>query len=133
MSVTISELDCPRSLLGSGAWAISLYHYDGPAAGGTPAVGSTATSPASPVTWSYLQCSTDGGARALTGASVSSQTMTVSMCLSYCASSGFYLAGLENGNECYCGNSIQNGQSKSADTECAAICAGDLSSKSICG
>jgi hypothetical protein len=71
--------------------------------------------------------------RVLSGASTSSQSMTVNHCVSFCAKSGFTIAGVENGNECYCGNTLQTDGSTYGiqSGSCTYECAGDNSQ--LCG
>ncbi|KAI8616365.1 WSC domain-containing protein [Chytriomyces sp. MP71] len=52
---------------------------------------------------------------------------SVEVCLSQCMASGFKYAGLENGNECYCSNSVPS----TAASNCNMACAGN--SKQLCG
>ncbi|KAJ7087735.1 carbohydrate-binding WSC, partial [Mycena epipterygia] len=77
-------------------------------------------------------CAIDTSARILQGYSVSTSLNTPSTCQSTCAGKGFSIAGVENGNECYCANTISGGTPSTASTtDCSVPCAGDSSSK--CG
>lgn len=70
----------------------------------------------------------DGGARALTGYSFTSSSMTQELCQSTCGAKGFSIAGVEYGQECYCGNSFVNnlGQNiANAGAACYMSCAGN--------
>ncbi|KZT62267.1 WSC-domain-containing protein [Calocera cornea HHB12733] len=68
--------------------------------------------------------------RGLNGAFSGDQNdLTIQGCLSYCASLGFVLAGVENGDQCYCGNTVDNGASPSDG--CDMPCSGD--STNTCG
>ncbi|KAI4226013.1 MAG: hypothetical protein L6R40_008313, partial [Gallowayella cf. fulva] len=61
--------------------------------------------------WSYLGCANETTPRALPAASYTNTTgMTLSSCQAFCSSptNNYALAGLENGQECYCGNGLQN-------------------------
>jgi hypothetical protein len=79
----------------------------------------------------YLGCYTDSGsARALTDFSYSSTAMTNAICRSTCKGKGLLLAGT-SGNQCYCGNSVSNGQGRTASSVCTSPCGGDASK--ICG
>jgi hypothetical protein len=49
----------------------------------------------------------------------------VSDCTNACAAQGFQYAGLEFGQECYCGASIQNGGQPIADKSCNMACTAD--------
>jgi hypothetical protein len=60
--------------------------------------------------------------------------MTPKMCLDQCAKFGYMAAGLEYGQECYCGdpaNIATSGSQKVAESECGIPCPGDKSA--ICG
>ncbi|WWC57722.1 uncharacterized protein I303_100256 [Kwoniella dejecticola CBS 10117] len=82
--------------------------------------------------FSQAGCIQEVSGRALTGASTTDPAMTVAMCTAFCASGGFTMAGVEYGQECYCGNSLVNGASTSlVSGECKMACAGD--STAICG
>ncbi|KAI0367419.1 WSC-domain-containing protein [Pilatotrama ljubarskyi] len=85
-----------------------------------------------PVGWASAGCVSDNSARALTGYSFASNSMTVATCVSTCASKGFSMAGVEYGRECYCGSSLQNGVGKSiSSSSCNMACSAD--SSSTCG
>jgi hypothetical protein len=61
-------------------------------------------------------------------------TMTANMCLDRCAEFGYAAAGLEYGEECYCGdpaNIATVGATFRPEAECGVLCAGN--SSSICG
>ena len=53
------------------------------------------------------------------------------MCLQYCSDNGFQLAGMENGDECYCGNKFPVKPKLAADAKCNTPCKGN--STEICG
>lgn len=92
------------------------------------------TSGALPTGWAAAssQCIQEVSGRALTGASIAGNSMTVSTCLSFCQTQGFAYAGLEFGQECYCGNALQNGADLSKTSgQCNMACAAD--STSTCG
>lgn len=60
--------------------------------------------------------------------------MTPNMCLNKCASFGYAAAGMEYGEECYCGdppNIATRGATVRPESECAITCAGN--SSAICG
>ncbi len=60
--------------------------------------------------------------------------MTPKMCLDRCAQYGYMAAGLEYGEECYCGdpaNMATHGSTFRPETECNIVCAGNASA--ICG
>ena len=52
--------------------------------------------------------------------------MTIGKCKNYCFGKGFSYAGVQNGNECYCGNEI-NPSAPKPSTECNKQCTGDRS------
>ncbi|KAI0739627.1 hypothetical protein C8Q80DRAFT_1288255 [Daedaleopsis nitida] len=82
--------------------------------------------------WEGLGCVSDGGPRALTGYSFTSDQMTVASCTSACASRNFSLAGVEFARECYCGNAFQNSLGQQIDpAACNMGCSGD--SSATCG
>ncbi|KAK0726795.1 WSC domain-containing protein [Lasiosphaeria miniovina] len=54
-----------------------------------------------------------------------------SVCLTYCAPKGYSMFGLENGAECYCGNTLNAGATRAPDVSCSQECSG--SSDAICG
>ncbi|KAK3940061.1 glyoxal oxidase-like protein [Diplogelasinospora grovesii] len=61
-------------------------------------------------------------------------TMTANQCLSRCAQYGYMAAGLEYGDECYCGdpaNIAAQGATFRPESECNVVCAGNASA--ICG
>lgn len=50
--------------------------------------------------------------------------MTIDRCVDACAASGFKLAGLEYGSECYCGNTLQGENVPVLDERCDIPCVG---------
>ncbi|KEY70677.1 hypothetical protein S7711_02276 [Stachybotrys chartarum IBT 7711] len=86
--------------------------------------------------WVYQGCARDnlGDARTFPWQLIFENTMTPSDCLDACAEFGYMAAGLEYGQECYCGdpaNIEAAGSEFVADTQCDIPCAGDPSA--ICG
>jgi len=76
--------------------------------------------------WSHLGCYEDGPERTLEGSTYFTRLpLTVELCQQYCASKGYQYAGLEMGNECYCGNSINKGRGLKPASECNAGCVGN--------
>nr|XP_031862349.1 uncharacterized protein CI109_002314 [Kwoniella shandongensis]KAA5529421.1 hypothetical protein CI109_002314 [Kwoniella shandongensis] len=72
-----------------------------------------------------VPCIKEVPGRALTGASYTSDAMSVPSCLNFCAGQGYQYAALEFGRECYCGNAMDNGASlTSVSTVCGTPCAG---------
>ncbi|GJE85355.1 DUF1996 and WSC domain-containing protein [Phanerochaete sordida] len=118
-----------------GTWTMTVLQLNGaapaapsaPAASSTPAPANNSGSGSSAAgAWASAGCVQDGAARALTGYSFTSASMTTALCQSTCASKGFSLAGIEYGQECYCGNSLVNGlgQQLNAGPACYMTCSG---------
>ncbi|KAI0966839.1 WSC domain-containing protein [Xylaria arbuscula] len=87
-------------------------------------------------TWTYKGCYNDNlnNVRSLPWQVLMPGTMTASTCLSQCAKFGYSAAGLEYGEECYCGDPIDitnAGATKQVESDCNIVCAGNASS--ICG
>lgn len=66
-----------------------------------------------PKGWESLGCiAEENQGRALISAQMDSDSMTIDMCLNYCSSKGFGMAGLEYGRQCFCAkDSLSNGAS----------------------
>ena len=79
----------------------------------------------------FQGCFSEGSSsRALTGAAFSNSSMTIEMCAADCKS--FSMFGVEYGQECYCGNSLQAGSVKVANqNDCSFLCPG--SNTEYCG
>jgi len=83
--------------------------------------------------WKPLGCYGDNGVprRALNGLLIngdnflSQNTLTVRSCLSYCNTNNFAYAGVENGNQCFCGNSIANTSLPLPAAHCSTKCNGN--------
>jgi len=92
-----------------------------------PAVYSTLGLSASPGNdqYSHIGCYTEAASgRALTGARYDANTsMTVDSCLDFCAGSTY--AGVEYGQECYCGNALGAGSVLAAEAQCDMRCTGN--------
>ncbi|KAJ7905855.1 WSC domain-containing protein [Mycena olivaceomarginata] len=54
-------------------------------------------------------CAVDSASRILQGYSVTTSSNTPTTCQATCAGKGYTIAGVENGNECYCANSFTGG------------------------
>ena len=82
-------------------------------------------------TYVHQGCFLDSSANpALRGESLSSGGLTVSACVDFCQSVNYKIAGIENGKQCYCGNSMKNFvQMPLAD--CKVTCSGNANA--ICG
>ncbi|MBY6162257.1 WSC domain-containing protein [Mameliella alba] len=78
----------------------------------------------------YLGCFKDTGNRDLTGAFMASAEMTPALCFQFCRDKGFAIAGLQYGQQCFCGNQI--GQYGRAEmSKCEMPCPGNP--KQMCG
>ncbi|KAI0175889.1 hypothetical protein GGR52DRAFT_334817 [Hypoxylon sp. FL1284] len=99
---------------------------------GTPPV-YTAPTPCTDVkNWTYQGCYQDNvdNKRTLFWQLMFPGTMTPEQCLSTCASFGYAAAGLEYGDECYCGDPPDvdaSGATAQPDSDCNVVCAGDAS------
>ncbi|KAG2161431.1 WSC-domain-containing protein [Aureobasidium pullulans] len=97
----------------------------------------TTVKPVANPNWTYVGCYSEATNynRALNSTYfIDSNAMTPSSCQSFCKARGWKFAGVEFGQECWCGNAIQliNGAKKLADdTSCNRNCAGDNTKK--CG
>ncbi|POS81485.1 copper radical oxidase, partial [Diaporthe helianthi] len=88
--------------------------------------------------WTYQGCYNDNanGAnqRTFPWQLIYAGTLTPAMCTDKCASFGYAAAGMEYGQECYCGDPpdiTKNDATKQPETSCSMVCAGD--SSAICG
>lgn len=100
----------------------------------TPTTTSASSTPSPPSTspWVLQGCySEPPNGRALTGPSTAG-TMTAQKCLSFCAAASNPLAGLEYGNECFCGLSLSANSTLSPTADCSMPCTGDASNTN-CG
>jgi hypothetical protein len=97
-----------------GTRAISLYSNTGSITGIADVAG-----------WTYVSCYIDAATRTLGGPTFTAADMTPARCGAFCSAGGWRFFGVENGNECWCGNTGP-GPDKVADaTSCNAHCAGD--------
>ncbi|KAI0692895.1 hypothetical protein BC835DRAFT_1276877 [Cytidiella melzeri] len=81
-----------------------------------------------PSGWGKVGCIAEGtSGRALSAASTTMSNMTTAGCVAFCTSKGFSIAGVEFGDECYCGNSFSNGATGTsvAVDQCNTACAGN--------
>jgi hypothetical protein len=87
--------------------------------------------PATVGAYKYAGCYTDSvGKRVLSVGSLgSAATASLETCATNCK--GYSYFGTENGNECFCGNSLQNNPQHVADGQCKVVCQGNA--KEICG
>lgn len=108
--------------------------------GGSADVWSTATTFAAnanpyttPDSKGYMGCWTDGAVRLLTGTVFYSTSLTPASCAASCAGSKYTFAGLQNGNECRCGNTLdpKTVYYRTGESECSKACTG--SATTMCG
>nr|XP_036580691.1 WSC domain-containing protein [Colletotrichum truncatum]KAF6788686.1 WSC domain-containing protein [Colletotrichum truncatum] len=86
--------------------------------------------------WTYEGCVEDnvGGKRTFGQQTIYAGTLTAGLCLDACAKFGYMAAGLEYGEECYCGDpaNIATAGAKFVDeSRCSITCAGNATG--ICG
>ncbi|TCD62415.1 G- protein-coupled receptor [Steccherinum ochraceum] len=112
---------CPEVSLGEpagGSWALSVYmptltlQSYVPANEGSNWLHSANCQP--PKGWEFgawtnMGCAQDGPARALTGYTFTSESMTPEVCIEACAGLGYSIAGVEVARECWCDNVFRNG------------------------
>ncbi|KAI9673289.1 MAG: hypothetical protein M1829_004354 [Trizodia sp. TS-e1964] len=81
--------------------------------------------------FTYTSCNRElASGRALTGPTMASDTMTIETCATFC--SGYNYFGVEDGRECYCGNSIDTGAAPVvSESYCNHVCIGNV--REICG
>lgn len=107
---------------------LSLYHtgsltvYQAPTAQKTNLPGS----------WTYQGCYSDNvnDNRALFWQSILTKNNTATSCLSLCAQYGYMAAGMEYGDECYCGDDsalFASGSTIQPESDCQVSCSGDKS------
>lgn len=89
-----------------------------------------------PGSWTYQSCITDNinNVRTFPNKIVNPNGNSAQYCLSLCATYGFMAAGMEYGEECYCGdvaNIAAAGTTVRPDGECNTVCPGD--SRYLCG
>jgi hypothetical protein len=118
---------------GTGAYMSAYYDstkYD-PSTGNFIGGFSPPIAPTSIGSFKYAGCFTDAvGKRTLSiGNMGTASTTSLDDCASNCK--GYKYFGTENGNECYCGNSLFNSPSHVSDAQCKVICAGNA--KQVCG
>jgi WSC domain len=107
--------------------------------GATPSISGTSVATATPTgpsikqtvgSYSYYGCQTESTTgRALDGASLASDSMTLELCKATCA--GYTYWGTEYGRECYCGDFFGAGSIAAPATDCSFLCPGD--STEYCG
>lgn len=73
----------------------------------------------------YSGCWTDDESNTLEHQAFSDDTVSVDGCTETCAGDGWTIAGMKEGNQCWCGNSLQGFASRVVDMSCYYICSGD--------
>jgi len=77
-------------------------------------------------TWVYEGCFTDDVQDRTLAEGINVPTgVTASTCTATCQTANFTLAGLENAQECWCGNSLAAGTQHVDDDDCRAVCVSD--------
>lgn len=95
----------------------------------SPSLNYTKTNPGPPNT-SRIGCVTDQRIARVLPVSTASDNMTVKTCTDSCRASGYSIAGLEYGRECFCGNSLASTASIT-DEGCDLRCVGN--DREFCG
>jgi len=133
-----AESDCnipcagnPVEMCGAGG-RMSIYYTGNLTSYRAPATQTTGL----PGNWQYAGCYSDNvnGKRALFWQIILTNTNSATNCLSKCSEYGYMAAGMEYGNECYCGDAdvlIESGSTLQPEANCAVLCSGD--SNYICG
>ncbi|CDZ98531.1 beta-1,6-N-acetylglucosaminyltransferase, contains WSC domain [Phaffia rhodozyma] len=117
------DATCPgdSSKTCGGAYGMSVYRSS------TAAVSLPASN-----TWTSLGCRSDSWTRTLDASTLySSFAMTLDLCIRTCDSANYTYAGVEDGTECYCGNSVLESSTYLPLSSCTYSCGGF--SSSICG
>lgn len=86
-----------------------------------------------PSGYTLTGCIAEGSSgRALTGASTTSASgMSRGACVAFCQSKGFALAGVEYGQECYCGSQLVNGATNATLLDASSRCGMPCSNTSV--
>jgi len=75
--------------------------------------------------YNYIGCFTEAtNERALSSAATAGSTMTVEVCKTFCQD--YTLFGVEYSQECYCGDSLNDGSVLVSDSQCNMVCAGNM-------
>lgn len=81
-----------------------------------------------PSGWQYIGCfSEPSGGRMLANKVASTTSMTQGACVGLCVAAGSTFAGMQYGQECWCGSTL-SGASALPDSSCTSKCAGERSS-----
>ncbi|KAJ6481817.1 hypothetical protein C8R45DRAFT_312764 [Mycena sanguinolenta] len=78
-----------------------------------------------PAGWSPSMCAVDNPSRVLTGHQSTETALTPASCIKKCSGLRFSLSGVENGNECFCGNTLINNPIEARDDHCSTPCSGN--------
>ncbi|KZT55639.1 WSC-domain-containing protein, partial [Calocera cornea HHB12733] len=97
----------------------------------TTSAPTTTAAPTGASTWSSVGCYTDGASHALTATSVNYGATDVEYCESWCQTRGYSVAGVKNGDQCFCDNAIRNNNAPAPTSSCTLACAGN--NNEICG
>lgn len=82
--------------------------------------------------YSYVGCYSEPKiGHALSSNSTSSSNMTQENCAGFCGGYSYVLFGVENADDCYCGNSLSNSSTQVNETKCSSSCSGD--DNELCG
>jgi hypothetical protein len=79
----------------------------------------------SPPGWINAGCYSDSWTRTLANSVSVSSPFSRESCIAACDSAGYSYAGVENGNECYCSNTVASTGLKTSDADCLIPCAGN--------
>jgi len=117
--VITSDEDCSTPCAGSadtcgGGWRLNIFQKEDKGTLFWPLSG-----------WSSLGCYTDSWTRTLGGPSYTSNSITSAAdCIRSCLLDGYRYAGVENGDECYCGHGIATTGTPAPNEDCLTPCAG---------
>nr|XP_019047974.1 hypothetical protein I302_04595 [Kwoniella bestiolae CBS 10118]OCF26904.1 hypothetical protein I302_04595 [Kwoniella bestiolae CBS 10118] len=98
------------------------------ASSSTSSSASASATPTVPAGWKVADtpCIADGKTgRALLGSFTIDYANTIESCLARCDAGGYPIAGIEYGNQCFCGSYLSNGASLSTPATCAVACPGN--------
>ncbi|KAF8955639.1 WSC domain-containing protein [Flammula alnicola] len=131
--VSNSECNMPcignASLTCGGPNRISIYQDNGGTHGNVLPINKAVVG-----TWTFEGCHTDvvnGAPRTLTERFDIAAGVTIESCTQECASQGFSIAGLEFGQECWCGNSFLVPNTAAPFGNCSEVCSADVTE--LCG
>lgn len=73
----------------------------------------------------YSGCWSDDQSQSLEHQQFSDNTVSVDGCTESCAGDGWTIAGMKEGNQCWCGNALESFTSRVVDMSCYSTCAGN--------